>query len=69
MRGSDLQASAPISVPTARSRTTRLLLAEDDVKLARALSVGLKGEGYEIDVEHSGDGARAPATTTPSSST
>jgi two-component system OmpR family response regulator len=61
MRGSNLQASAPISLPRARSRTTRLLLVEDDVKLARALSMGLKGEGYEIDVEDSGDGALARA--------
>jgi two-component system OmpR family response regulator len=59
MRGSNFQAMAGVTTPNTRSRSPRLLLAEDDVKLARALRVGLEGEGYEIDVEHSGDGAIA----------
>jgi two-component system OmpR family response regulator len=50
---------ARVTTSNTRSRSPRLLLAEDDVKLARALRVGLEGEGYEIDVEHSGDGAMA----------
>jgi two-component system OmpR family response regulator len=35
----------------------RLLLAEDDVKLARALRDGLELESYHVDVVHSGDAA------------
>jgi DNA-binding response OmpR family regulator len=35
----------------------RLLLVEDDVKLARALTRGLEREGYAIDVADTGDGA------------
>jgi two-component system OmpR family response regulator len=35
----------------------RLLLVEDDVKLARALSRGLEREGYAIDVADTGDAA------------
>jgi two-component system OmpR family response regulator len=35
----------------------RLLIAEDDVKLARALARGLRGEGYAVDVAPSGDEA------------
>jgi two-component system, OmpR family, response regulator len=35
----------------------RLLLVEDDVKLARALARGLEREGYAIDVADTGDGA------------
>jgi two-component system, OmpR family, response regulator len=50
-----------ISSSDTASRPTRLLIAEDDVKLSRALRRGLEQEGYEIDVEHSGDGAIARA--------
>ena len=35
----------------------RLLLVEDDEKLARALARGLTREGYSIDVAHTGDDA------------
>jgi two-component system OmpR family response regulator len=35
----------------------RLLLAEDDVKLARALDAGLRRAGYGVDVAHDGDTA------------
>jgi two-component system OmpR family response regulator len=35
----------------------RLLLVEDDEKLARGLARGLTREGYEIDVAHTGDDA------------
>jgi two-component system, OmpR family, response regulator len=35
----------------------RLLLAEDDTKLARALDRGLRREGYGVDVAHDGDAA------------
>ena len=33
----------------------RLLLAEDDLKLARALDKGLRRAGYGVDVAHDGD--------------
>jgi two-component system OmpR family response regulator len=35
----------------------RLLLAEDDLKLARALDRGLRRAGYGVDVAHDGDAA------------
>src|SRR5215213_4775129 len=35
----------------------RLLLAEDDVKLAQALDRGLRRAGYGVDVAHDGDAA------------
>src|SRR3954468_2401129 len=35
----------------------RLLLAEDDLKLARALDQGLRRAGYGVDVAHDGDAA------------
>src|ERR687888_2141351 len=39
----------------------RLLLVEDDTKLARALERGLKREGYAVDVAETGDDALAQA--------
>jgi two-component system, OmpR family, response regulator len=39
----------------------RLLLVEDDEKLARAVGRGLRAEGYAVDVEADGDGALARA--------
>src|SRR4051794_18866693 len=35
----------------------RLLVAEDDLKLARALDRGLRRAGYGVDVAHDGDAA------------
>jgi DNA-binding response OmpR family regulator len=35
----------------------RLLLVEDDLKLSRALARGLAGEGFSVDLAHSGDEA------------
>src|SRR3954454_3431681 len=40
----------------------RLLVVEDDVKLARALERGLQREGYAIDVADTGDNALTQAT-------
>src|SRR2546421_791149 len=40
---------------------TRLLIAEDDVKLARTIARGLEREGYEVEVAHTGDDALARA--------
>ncbi|HYM59070.1 MAG TPA: response regulator transcription factor [Solirubrobacteraceae bacterium] len=41
--------------------TMRLLLVEDDIKLARALQSGLQREGYEIDTASTGDEALSRA--------
>jgi two-component system OmpR family response regulator len=41
----------------------RLLVVEDDAKLARALERGLQREGYAIDLADTGDDALAQATT------
>jgi two-component system, OmpR family, response regulator len=38
---------------------SRLLLVEDDVKLARTVQRGLEHEGYVVDVAHTGDDALA----------
>ncbi len=57
----DYQAESGTPVSNTHARPARLLLAEDDIKLARALRRGLEEEGYEIDVEHSGNGAIARA--------
>jgi two-component system OmpR family response regulator len=43
----------------------RLLVVEDDAKLARALERGLEQEGYVVDVAATGDDAIAQATTAP----
>jgi two-component system OmpR family response regulator len=40
----------------------RLLLVEDDEKLARAVGRGLRAEGYAVDVERDADGALAQAS-------
>jgi len=37
----------------------RLLVAEDDVRLARVIKRGLEGEGHVVDVVHDGDAAVA----------
>ena len=39
----------------------RLLIAEDDAKLARSLARGLRAEGYAVDVVGDGDGALVSA--------
>jgi two-component system, OmpR family, response regulator len=41
--------------------TIRLLLVEDDLKLARTLVRGLEPEGYAVDLVHTGDHALAQA--------
>lgn len=33
----------------------RVLVVEDEVNIAKALAVGLRSEGFEVDVEHAGD--------------
>jgi two-component system OmpR family response regulator len=46
--------SASVSCP-------RLLIVEDDLKLARTLQRGLEREGYPVDLAHTGDDALAAA--------
>ncbi|MEA2255804.1 MAG: two-component system, OmpR family, response regulator [Solirubrobacteraceae bacterium] len=41
--------------------TLRLLLVEDDLKLVRALGLGLRREGYAVDVAHTGEDALSQA--------
>ena len=36
---------------------TRILVVEDEQKVANALREGLEGEGYDVTVEHTGEGA------------
>ena len=43
--------------PRDRSAGVRVLIVEDEVKVANALGEGLEGEGYEVTIEHSGDAA------------
>ena len=46
-----------------RPRTMRLLVVEDEQKVAEALREGLEGEGYDVTLEHTGEGAFFRATT------
>jgi two-component system OmpR family response regulator len=48
--------AAPVAPPL-----TRLLLVEDDVKLAHTLARGFEHEGYVVDLAHTGDEALASA--------
>jgi DNA-binding response OmpR family regulator len=41
----------------------RVLVVEDEQKVARALREGLEGEGYDVVLEHTGEGAFFRATT------
>ncbi len=41
----------------------RLLVVEDEQKVAEALREGLEGEGYDVTLEHTGEGAFFRATT------
>lgn len=43
----------------------RILIIEDEHKIARALKRALEQEGYAVDVEYDGDGGHAMATTEP----
>jgi two-component system OmpR family response regulator len=50
----------------------RVLLVEDEVRLAQAIARGLIAEGFTVDIEHDGvdgSGGRARGGTTPSCST
>ncbi|NLA42556.1 response regulator transcription factor [Candidatus Saccharibacteria bacterium] len=43
----------------------RILIIEDEVKLAKALQKVLRSEGYAVDIEHDSDGGYAMASTEP----
>ena len=43
----------------------RILVVEDEVKIANALARALRGQGYAVDVEHDSDGGYAMASTEP----
>ena len=43
----------------------RVLVLEDEHKVASALKEGLEGEGYDVVVEHTGDSALARVRTRP----
>lgn len=43
----------------------RVLVVEDEVKIATALARALRSEGYAVDVEHDSDGGYAMASTEP----
>ncbi|MBH1980130.1 response regulator transcription factor [Candidatus Saccharibacteria bacterium] len=43
----------------------RVLVIEDEVKIANALARALRGQGYAVDVEHDSDGGYAMASTEP----
>ena len=48
-------AASPVSVPP--GHPLRLLVVEDELKVAEALRQGLEGEGYDVVVETSGEAA------------
>jgi DNA-binding response OmpR family regulator len=47
------------------SEPARVLVVEDEHKVASALKEGLEGEGYEVTVEHTGEAALARVKTDP----
>jgi two-component system copper resistance phosphate regulon response regulator CusR len=57
--------SVPVAADTGdrRAATMRILVVEDEQKVADALQEGLEGEGYEASVERTGEGAFFRITT------
>ena len=56
----------PEATPSAtfnRNACTRVLVVEDELKVANALREGLEGEGYVVVLEHTGEGAFFRMTT------
>jgi two-component system OmpR family response regulator len=51
----------PAPADAVQTQTARLLLVEDDQKLAHSLERGLEAEGYLVDVAHNGDDGLAQA--------
>ena len=49
--------ATPINGATERSERGRLLVVEDEPKVADALREGLQSEGYDVTVEHTGEAA------------
>jgi DNA-binding response OmpR family regulator len=54
-----LKMASPARIGADHGALARVLVVEDEVKVARALLEGLENEGYRVVVEHSGDGALA----------
>src|SRR5262245_31113397 len=46
-----------IGVKVNKTARMRVLVVEDEQKVASALREGLEGEGYDVIVEHTGEGA------------
>jgi DNA-binding response OmpR family regulator len=56
----------PVGIPRPAGRretALRILVVEDEQKVAQALREGLEGEGYDVTLEHTGEGAFFRATT------
>ncbi len=60
MQAESLKSLSP-PVEAAHTPVARLLLVEDDLKLAHTLARGFEGEGYVVDLAHNGDEALAQA--------
>jgi len=60
-----LQMSTPILPAATTAPATRVLIIEDEWKVADALRSGLEGEGYEVEVEASGESAFFRMSTEP----
>jgi two-component system copper resistance phosphate regulon response regulator CusR len=52
-------------LPCAQAQTTRVLVVEDEPKVANALCEGLTGEGFDVAVEQTGEGAFFRISTEP----
>ena len=57
-----LRAQLPFSWPTNHTGAVRLLIVEDEVRLAGALQRGLAAEGFTVDLAHDGVSGLAQAT-------
>lgn len=54
-----LPGEMPVDAPTQRGESQRVLVVEDDLPLARLLSVWLSAKGYQVEVAHDGEDALA----------
>ncbi len=52
---SDSRARSPVVMTLERSKELRILLVEDEQKVARALREGLEAEGFRVAVTHTGE--------------
>ncbi len=49
------RALSGLQAPVGDTRTMRVLVVEDEENIARALEIGLRSEGFDVEVEHAGD--------------